>query len=255
MGKRTTSSLLTSAASHKRMLLFTGVVMLSYLSGFLPTGKTTHGLPAPRAVLAAKQQSDATLLPRVSPVAVSSQVAETIIDERVATPTPTPPQSLPTVEPTDVNVPASQWGVATQVDAHTWTMQINQDTVMATPQDIFAALNSYRQKHGSGVLSWDQGLANYAGERAAFFTAQGKLDEHAGFTDFLNNQDGFKKLGYNSLGENSSIGYRLEGVHLIEWVYAGDAAHNDNQLNPKWSDVGIGVSGTATDLIFGGSRQ
>jgi hypothetical protein len=44
-------------------------------------------------------------------------------------------------------------------------------------------------------------------------------------------------------------------VHLIEWVYAGDKPHNDNQLSSKWSAVGIGISGSATDLVFGGSKQ
>jgi uncharacterized protein YkwD len=69
------------------------------------------------------------------------------------------------------------------------------------------------------------------------------------------NNDGFGKLGFSSLGENSSYGYLLEGVHLIEWVYAGDAPHDNNQLNSEWSHVGIGVNGTATDLIFGGRKR
>jgi len=146
------------------------------------------------------------------------------------------------------------WGVATQVDEHTWTMQVGDDDRMATPQEIVTALNTYRQKHGKGSLTWDDGLASYAQQRAVYFLSIKKLDGHAGFTDFVNTQDGFHKLGFGGLGENSSYGYQLEGVHLIEWVYAGDKPHNDNQLDSNWSHVGIGVSGTATDLIFGGNK-
>jgi uncharacterized protein YkwD len=147
-----------------------------------------------------------------------------------------------------------EWGVAKQVDEHTWTMQVADDARMATSQEIFVALNSYRQKQGKGTLIWDNGLASYAKQRSDYFVSIKKLDGHAGFSDFVDNQDGFKKLGFGGLGENSSYGYKLEGVHLIEWVYAGDKPHNDNQLNSAWTHVGIGVSGTATNLIFGGDK-
>jgi len=114
------------------------------------------------------------------------------------------------------------------------------------------ALNSYRQRNGRGALAWDGKLGDFAQGRASSFNSSGKLDNHAGFTDFINNHDGFHVLGFQSLGENSSYGFTLEAVHLIETVYAGDKPHNDNQLSSNWSSVGIGVSGTATDLVFGG---
>ncbi len=142
------------------------------------------------------------------------------------------------------------WGVAQQISGHTYTMKVGEDSQMATPKEIQDALNHYRQVHGAGYLAWDDNLGNYAQQRAGYFNSIGKLDEHAGFEDFLNNQDGYKKLNFYHVGENSSIGYVLSGTHLIEWIYAGDKPHNDNQLNPSWTHVGIGVSGTATDLIF-----
>lgn len=147
-----------------------------------------------------------------------------------------------------------EWGVAKQVDEHTWTMQVADDERMATPQEILIALNNYRQKHGKGSLAWDTGLAAYAQERTNYFVSLKRLDAHAGFSDFVDKQDGFIKLGFGGLGENSSYGYRLAGVHLIEWVYAGDKPHDDNQLNSAWTHVGIGVNGTATNLIFGGDK-
>jgi hypothetical protein len=56
------------------------------------------------------------------------------------------------------------------------------------------------------------------------------------------------------LGENSGYGSKLIGVHLIEWVYAADPAHNANQLDKQWSHVGIGIEGLGVVFIFGGSK-
>ncbi|MBI5126953.1 peptidoglycan-binding protein [Candidatus Roizmanbacteria bacterium] len=143
-----------------------------------------------------------------------------------------------------------EWGKAKQISEHSWTMNIGYDAKMATPGEIFEALNNYRIKHGRNSLNWDDRLANYASQRAQYFTSIDNLDEHAGFNEFLKSEDNVRSLGYYWLGENSSFGYRLEGVHLIEWIYAGDQPHNDNQLNPDWTHVGIGVDGYQTDLIF-----
>lgn len=254
MGKRKSSSLLAFICLPKRLLLYGGIAALAYISGLLPVA-TPVGRITPERVLATKRYRMAKP-PLAAHILLPSQVIATIgATKEIMTPTPTL-LSTPASSNTSPNSASGQvWGVATQVDQDTWTMQVGQDAVMGTPQDVLAALNTYRQKHGSGVLVWDQTLGDYAQTRAVFFANQGKLDAHAGFTDFLNNQDGFKKLGYNSLGENSSIGYTLTGVHLIEWVYAGDKPHNDNQLSNKWSAVGIGITDSATDLVFGGSKQ
>ncbi len=146
------------------------------------------------------------------------------------------------------------WGVAKQLDEHTWTIKLEPDEHMATPQEIFSALNSYRAAKGRLPLAWSDNLAAYALERAKYFTILGSLDGHAGFNTFLQNEDNFTKLGFTKLGENSAYGYRMTGVHLIEWVFAGDKPHDDNQLSSDWSHVGIGVNGKESNLIFGGSR-
>ena len=160
--------------------------------------------------------------------------------------------TTPTVVPTQDN---QEWGKATQLSEHTWTMKVGFDDTMATPQEIFEALNKYRQQHSREALTWDDRLANFAKERASTFTSLGKTDEHAGFVSYTDNIDNVKALGFWSLGENSTYGYRLTGVHLIEWVYAADEGHNSNQLNSQWSHVGIGVDGNQTDLIFGGNKM
>lgn len=126
----------------------------------------------------------------------------------------------------------------------------------STPQDsqnpILQALNAYRQKHNKSALVEDEKLAAYAQMRAQQFAQQKNLDNHAGFLDFINNQDGFRKLNFSHLGENSGYGYSVSAQSLIEDVYGHSPAHDNNQLSDQWSHVGIGVSGTATDIIFGG---
>ena len=146
------------------------------------------------------------------------------------------------------------WGVAKQINEHTWTMQIENDEAMGNVQEILTALNSYRQKKGVAPLSWSDTLSVFAQSRADAFSKNGKLDAHQGFRSMMDD-NGFEKMGFNSLGENSSFGYMVSGVHLIEWVYAGDKPHDDNQLKSEWTHVGIGVSGSATDLVFGGRKS
>jgi uncharacterized protein YkwD len=164
---------------------------------------------------------------------------------------PTSPQSAGTTN-TDDGTP---WGVARQIDEHTWTMKIQMDDRMGTPQEIFDALNEYRYRDGREKLHWDDRLAEYALSRAKHFTSIRKTDAHAGFMEYVKDIENVKKLGFWSIGENSSYGYRMIGVHLIEWVYAGDEPHDLNQLNSRWTHVGIGVDGTQTDLIFGGNKM
>lgn len=184
------------------------------------------------------------VLPTIYPVSITSS------------PTPTPtvvvaqPAYKQTIQSNNSNAP---WGISQQIDQHTWTIRVGQDSTMATPQDILTALNNYRNTKGRSSLSWSDNLGSYAQSRAEYFNQSGNIDEHKGFNDFLTNQDGFNKLGFSHLGENSSIGYHLIGVHIIEWIYASDAEHDANQLDSSWSSVGIGVSGTATDLVFGGN--
>jgi uncharacterized protein YkwD len=120
---------------------------------------------------------------------------------------------------------------------------------------FFKALNDYRNKHGKSALNWDGNLADYAQERAESYRNQGGLDHHAGFNDFIHSKDGFKKLGFNALGENSGYGHTEDPASIIENSYGQSSSHNENQLSENWSHVGIGISGTATNFIFGGNKK
>lgn len=103
------------------------------------------------------------------------------------------------------NTENEEWGVAKQISDKTWTMKVGFDQRMATAQEIFEALNNYRERHGRNRLNWDERLANFALERAKYFTQIGKLDEHKGFEEYVNNDENLRKLGFWSVGENSSL--------------------------------------------------
>lgn len=173
----------------------------------------------------------------ISPTPKVKKTIPTLTIKKIIYPTPTPD-----------NKP---WGVSQQIDEVTWTMKVGQDEEMATPREIWEALNEYRKIHGSQILNWDIKLGDYAQIRAELLNSNKTTDKHEGFSNFVNNEDGFNKLGFTALGENISYGYKLSGVHTIEWMYAGDKPHNDNQLDNRWNYVGVGVGGLATCLIFG----
>lgn len=180
-------------------------------------------------------------------VVLAPEVKITIVPTKVPT-----QKKKPTVVPTVDNEP---WGVAKQVDEVTWTMKVGEDEKMATAQEVFEALNEYRRRYGSQTLTWDTKLGEYAQTRAKYLNNIKSVDKHEGFNNFVENEDGFNKLGFTMLGENISYGYKLNGVHIIEWMYAGDKPHNDNQLDNRWNFAGVGVEGLATCLIFGTGKM
>jgi uncharacterized protein YkwD len=124
-----------------------------------------------------------------------------------------------------------------------------------TQQSILEALNEYRKKNGKPPLAWDGKLAAFAQERAEYFSQKDDLDNHDGFRNMMQN-NGFERMGFYELGENSGIGHNTaDSVALIEHIYGSSPGHNENQLSPNFTHVGIGVSGTATNFVFGGSKR
>lgn len=178
-------------------------------------------------------------------------------------PLPTPsitPQPTRTVRTNSQTNPAAvptttEWGVAKQVGDHTYTINVGNDSNMASPSEVFQALNAYRSAKGSGQLSWDDKLAGYAQQRADYFKNISNVDGHAGFNSYLENENGFDQLGFMRLGENSYYGGALTGTHLIEWVFSQSPGHDANQLDSGWSHVGIGTTGSSVNLVFGGEKM
>lgn len=119
-------------------------------------------------------------------------------------------------------------------------------------QQLLESLNTYRAKHGKPALAHHHKLADFSKTRTETFIRISGLDSHAGFNDYIYNQNGFSQLGFRRLGENSSYGYRVSALELIENVYGKSSGHNQNQLG-GWTHVGISAQGTATNFVFGGN--
>ncbi|KXK10079.1 MAG: Cysteine-rich secretory protein family protein [Microgenomates bacterium OLB23] len=165
----------------------------------------------------------------------------------------------PQTKKRSVQLPVSgdeeEWGVAKEIEKGTYTIRVGNDAAMGTPQEVFNALNAYRATNGKSSLSWDDNLARYAQSRAEYMSSIKTTDQHAGFNYYLENDDGFNRLGFYQLGENSYYGGPLTGTHLIEWVFAKSPGHDANQKSSDWTHVGVGVSGSAVNLNFGGSKM
>lgn len=180
------------------------------------------------------------IIPQPSPIISPTPLAEV-----------THIQADPPVKIPQTSEPQLPWGKAEKVDDVTYTIRVGYDAQMTTPQELLEALNQYRRVHSRGTLNWDDTLAVYAQERAQTFQNNGSTDKHAGFDSFLENEDGFNKLGYSRLGENSYYGGPLTGTHLIEWVFSQSPGHDANQLDNGWTHVGVGTTNNAVNLIFG----
>lgn len=186
-------------------------------------------------------------------VIISPKITVTPVLDITETPAPTPKQ--PQTSHKTLPDSGEPWGVAKKIGEHTYTVKLGHDERMGTANEIYEALNSYRSAHSRGYLAWDEKLAAYAQIRADHFKTIGTTDEHAGLNQFLESEDGFVKLGFNQIGENSYFGGPLYGVHIIEWLFASSAEHNSNQLDSSWSHVGIGVTNTSVNIIFGGGKM
>ncbi len=165
------------------------------------------------------------------------------------TSTPTPTQY---VTPTPTSIADDKpWGQAWRQDDGSYTLKIQEDAMMSDPRELADAINRYRETKGVSRLEWSDALSAYAQTRAEYIAKNGS-DHHAGFNTFIENEDGYNKLGFNCLGENMSEGFRLSGTHLVEWMYAQSPGHDANQLNSIYNRVGVGISEKISVLIFGG---
>lgn len=186
----------------------------------------------------------------------------------ISTPSPTPTVTStkalnPTVaispttqqKQTQPASPTSQY-TAEQIGETTFRIKnVKNDSSMASAQDVFNALNAYRQSRGVGQLSWDGALSDLAQSRVSTFASRGDLDSHVGFSDFMNN-GGFSKAGFNGLGENSArLSGPMSGDRIIREIFGADAPHDTNQLNPEWTHAAVAMNGNFVNVNFGKGKR
>jgi len=166
-----------------------------------------------------------------------SQISPTIASKPTIEPTPTPTTTLtPQIS---------------NIDTTKTIEHVGNDSNMATANEIFNALNSYRNEKGVGSLSWDNTLANFSQGRVNTFASINNLDGHAGFESYMEN-GGFEASGFNGLGENSAqLAGPMSGDKIIREIYGASSAHNTIQLDPSWTHAGVAVNGNFVNVNFG----
>lgn len=173
----------------------------------------------------------------------------------IVSPSPFPtPTLIPTLSIINYQLPLSPvpWGTTEKLAEHTYRTYVGEDPVMSTVDELHAAINAYRTKHGVGELQVHDGLCRVADHRIAELAALGGLDAHAGFKKYFESEDNWKNLGsIRGVGENNSAGYKQTGTHLIEWIFDADEEHRTNQLNPDWNRMCSRISGTIVEMVFG----
>ncbi|MFZ6035399.1 MAG: CAP domain-containing protein [Patescibacteria group bacterium] len=155
------------------------------------------------------------------------------------------------------SITTEEWGVAKQISEHTFVQQVGHDVRMGTADEIYIALNNYRNTHGKSSLVWNNDLAIWASSRAQSFVNNNSLDEHAGFSSEAPSKG--SQFGFYALSEGSSLIGKLEAVHYIEWILTGDAPHKETLLSDMWNTVGIGTASNdgftyGIDVIYGKTK-
>jgi len=185
-------------------------------------------------------QSNLNSHPAARPIA-SVRSTKVNLASSTYSPVPTPTPTL-TPKPTSVKQKSSPVVKSAQTSAG-----------KISGQSVLQAFNNYRGKNGVGSLTIDEKLQSYAQSRADHLKSIGKLDKHAGHQEFMAG-GGFNKLGFNAIAENQGWNFKGDAIGLIESFYGKSSGHNKNQIDLKYTHVGIGISGAFTNLVFGGRK-
>ncbi|MEI6327106.1 MAG: hypothetical protein WCO78_03195 [Candidatus Roizmanbacteria bacterium] len=217
--------------------------LLGIFAGFVVSMSTLG-----KSLFPPKPASYIAVAPVLTPTTQPSPIPTTLamLPTSTAAPIPTtPPLKIPAV------IPTMQWGVASKIADHLYQINVGKDPIMSTPAELTDALNLYRKLHNVSELQNNDGLCHFADVRIYELSDLGKLDAHEGFKKYLDNQDNWSSLpGLVSIGENNSIGYRLTGTHLVEWIFDADEEHRSNQLDPNWNQVCVRIQGTIVEILF-----
>jgi hypothetical protein len=123
---------------------------------------------------------------------------------------------------------------------------------MPSASQLFAGLNTYRSQHGVSQLKWDATLADYSSQLAEQANHRGAIDGGQNLRQ-VRSQNPFA-LGFQNLGELQSYGVTESATGLFSNYFAAYASTNITQSSSDWQYVGIGVNGTAVEVILGARK-
>lgn len=117
---------------------------------------------------------------------------------------------------------------------------------MTTTNDIFVAINAYRESRGVKTIAKSASLCEVAKTRADFQRNLGRLD-HSGFQEVIRGQSEFRGMG-EILQTNSRP---RDATYLVRTGWAGSPSHNDAMLNATFTHGCGGIAGQFVVFIFG----
>lgn len=133
--------------------------------------------------------------------------------------------------------------------------------------EVFEALNRYRNSHQVSSLNTDANLCSYASKRVADLVAYGGLDYHEGFKkdfeDPTNPPDPIKYYSGNQIAENLAFQHCKNmttgnsfiaetGTALIEWCFDSSIeGHREAQLSREYVNACVRHAENMYVIIFG----
>lgn len=118
---------------------------------------------------------------------------------------------------------------------------------MSTADELFDAMNNYRQSHNISTLQKSDLLCGVAQNRANEQVANGGLDGHSGFDKYAQDQNEFSQMGEVLFGGNQP----QYGVHIVEYGWNRSlTGHKEAIQNPIWQYGCGGIAGYFAVFIF-----
>ncbi|GEM_PF-3446871 len=123
-----------------------------------------------------------------------------------------------------------------------------------TSEDLWLAINLYRQSHGVSTLSLSSTLCGLADYRLSQLVALGNLDHHQGFKDYMADDAKASALGYNEVGENLALTPSFpHAVAVVEWGWNFSEPHKELLLDTTMTD-GCARTKNAISVFIAGHR-
>lgn len=147
------------------------------------------------------------------------------------------------------DLPAGRQGFRREkLDEHTTMTWLPPDDRMSTGDELFDAINNYRRGHGIALVSKSDTLCTIAGKRSREQLAIGRIDGHAGFAKYAQEQREFSYLTEVLFGGNQP----QTGVHIVEYGWDQSLTGHREAIQDRTMSHGCGgIAGYFAAYIFG----
>lgn len=134
------------------------------------------------------------------------------------------------------------------MDEHTTVTWLPPDDRMSTTDELFTAMNNYRQTHSIAGVERNDTLCTIVQKRADEQQALGTIDGHAGFPKYAQEQREFSYLTEVLFGGQQP----QSGVHIVEYGWDQSLTGHREAIQDRSMTHGCGgVAGYFAAFIFG----